>query len=727
MIFDVKTDFTPDELAEMDDKRIQSLADAGINEEDVLGKAREDIGMWNNYFNENITRGKDDMNFCLRDQWTAVERSEFNRLFKPAFTFNKIYPETKKIVGEQRKNKPDLLVRSLNGRASQDEINIRADIVRTISYRSQNDLVYQTAFRSALLMGYGAIHIDIDYESPDSFFKDVFFHIVPDVTRCAWDPISKKPHKGDGNFCSLNYPLSKEEFAAQWPYIDNPVSYADARTLLDFQWETRDTILVCDFWQKEWYSTLIYKLSNGMTVTPQEWEEMQQVFKMQKEIGKDTRVVGDLIEAQLPRIIDERKTKKYKIRHYRLIKDRILEWQDWPSKYLPIVFVDGDSQYIEGMQYTKSYVHEAKDAQKFLNYTGSEIAAEVKNRRREQWIGTPDNIIGQEQLWRNPELQNGILIARPDPKTGQLPMKLNAWEISAGLLQQYQRATMDIREIMGMAEADNTGSRDISGSAKRERKMDVSMSSYVYFDNLNQAIEQCGRIVLDLLPVIAGDDERNMTINRKDGNTQVITLNEKQEDGSILNKLEAGEFDVEIDTGPSFAVQKEVALEMFAQTLQAFPQAFPLIADLWASNLDLQFMPQIKERFKTLVPPEILAKESGQPPQPKPPSPQDQAMQMQTQLAQAELQLKQQQVQERGAKLQLEQQQHELDKAKLAIDAQKMMADIQMSKSTDELQKAKLLVELKRIMSDVEGSHADRELNANKIALDHYAKMNKGV
>ena len=33
----------------------------------------------------------------------------------------------------------------------------------------------------------------------------------------------------------------------------------------------------------------------------------------------------------------------------------------------------------------KSFIHEARDAQKFINYVGSEVAAEIKNRRREQW------------------------------------------------------------------------------------------------------------------------------------------------------------------------------------------------------------------------------------------------------------------------------------------------------------------------------------------------------
>ena len=135
------------DINEMEERRIDSLNEAGINEQEVLSNANKHFNIWNSYFNENIVRGKDDMNFVLRDQWTAVERSEFTRLFKPAMTFNKLYDATKKISGEKRKNKPDIILRSLTGKATQEQINMRADIFRTISYQSQNDLVYQTAFR----------------------------------------------------------------------------------------------------------------------------------------------------------------------------------------------------------------------------------------------------------------------------------------------------------------------------------------------------------------------------------------------------------------------------------------------------------------------------------------------------------------------------------------------------------------------------------------------------
>ena len=680
-----------EEINEMDEKRLEQLAEWDIDEEYVLRKARENLNIWQNYFNENITRGKDDQNFCLRDQWTAIERSEFTRLFKPAMTFNKLYDAVKKISGEQRKNKPDLIVRSLTGKATQEQIDLRADLVRTISYQSQNDLVYQSAFKSALLMGFGAFQIDVDYESPKSFNQIIKFNLIPDPTHTSFDPSAYKPHKGDGNFCSRNHIFSKEEFAATYPYIKNPVSYSDPRTLLDFQWETRDTIVVCDYYVKEWYPTIIYKLSNDETVTADEWDAMQPAIKMKKKLAAQSQVVGNIILDEIPEIVRKRQSQDYKIMHYRLIQNQIIEFTEWPSKYLPIIFVDGDSSFVEGKQYTKSFIHEARDAQKFVNYVGSEIAAEIKNRRREQWIGTPDNIIGQEQMWRNPELQMGILMAKPDPKTGQMPVKMQAWDLSPALMANMQRGGQDIKEILGFSETEALEGRDISGKARRERKLEGSMSAYVFFDNLNQALEQGGRVVLDLLPAVMGVDERHVVISKKDGKTKSMVLNQKMEDGTIKNEMSGGAYDIEIDSGPSFAVQKDVALEFLQQTLAANPQAFPLVADIWAKNLDVESGDQLVERFKTLVPKEILAKEDGTPPPPPQPNPQAQMMQM-------EMQEKMQKIQNEVKKTEIAQQQLDLDKQRMMME----MKEVQMRMQQDE---------------------RDHELDLKKIELEHRTKL----
>lgn len=695
-----------EDINEQNEKLQAELAEAGIDESEVLEKAREDLVLWDGYFNENIVRGKDDMDFVLRDQWSAVERSEFNRLFKPAMQFNKLYDVTKKVIGEQRKNKPDLIVRSLTGKSTQEQINLRADLVRTISYQSQNDLVYQTAFKQALMMGFGAFEITLDYENPRSFNQVIRYELIPDVTRTSFDPTALKPHKGDGNFCSRQYVYTKEEFYATYPWVMNPVSYSDPRSLLDFQWETRDTIVVCKYTRKEWYPVKILMLSNGMVMTEDEWEEFQENFEMHKSLAQDAQVVNKMILNEIPKVKAERMTKDYFIRQYMMTQNQIIKYVDWPSKYLPLIFVDGDSNFIRGQQYTRSFIHEAKDAQKFVNYVGSEIAAEIKNRRREQWIGTPDNIIGNEQMWRNPELQSGILIAKPDPKTGQLPQKMPPWELSQSLLLQFQRGNQDIREIVGFSETEALQGRDISGKARRERKMEGSMSAYVFFDNLNQAIEQGGRVVLDLLPVIAGEDERHMVISKADGRTDSVVLNKETKDGKI-NTLEGGDYDVEIDTGPSFAVQKDIALEFFQQTIAANPQTFPLIADLWAKNLDVQFMPQIAERFKTMVPPQILAKEEGKQLPPQPPSPQEQMMKAEMMAKQQEMAMNEQKMKleeqallERAEELKIRKEKHMLDQAEMILKAQEMQEKSGLEKQKIRIEHGKLGLQLDKADKD---------------------------
>ncbi len=717
-----KDQISETDLEEMRERRVAEMQEAGIDEEHVLVRAHKQLNSWMSYFGENITQGKADLEFVTRNQWTAQERSEFTRLQKMPMTFNKLYDTTKKILGEQRKNKPDLIVRSLNGKCDQEQLNLRTDLLRTIAYQSQNDLVYQTAFKSALMFGFGAFQIGVDYESPTSFNKVIKYEMIPDATRCSWDPKAILPHKGDGDFCARTYTMGREEFFATYPYIDNPVSFVDPYMLVDYQWQTRDTICIGEEYVKEWYPVSMIHLSNGMSVTEEEWDEAQRKFQEQQDIV-DGSIVSRIIQNGIPTVVGKRQTQNYRIMQYRMLKDQIIDFSRFPCRHLPIPFVDGDSYYNEGKQYTKSFVHEAKDAQRCLNYFNSEIAAEIKNRRREQWIGTPENITGYEQIWRNPEVQVGMLPARPDPKTGAMPMKQQPWDVSQAIMNNAQRAGQDIREILGFSEQEVVGSRDMSGVARRERKMEGGLAAYIYFDNLNQAIAQGGRVVNDLLPYIVGKDERYMTVSKPDGKTSSVIFNHEQKDGNVKNVLDEGDFDVEIDTGPSFSVQKETALEMFQQVIQANPDVFPLIADLWAKNMDIQFMPQIVERFKTLVPPAVLAKEDGKPIPPPKPNPQEMMAQQEMAMNQQKMQHAQAELAMKSQQLQMDAQQHALDEMKLKNDAIEMLGKLQNDHDKHNVEKARLIIDLKKIASGDHHDQQSREIDIHKAHLDHHIKL----
>lgn len=641
---------------------------------DICAEATKRIGEWEGWFSENTTRAREDKEFVYRDQWTSVDRQQFTKLHKPALTFNKVYDTVRKIVGEQRKNTPSLKVRSINGKASQEALDLRSDIIRSMAYNSKADEAFQTAFSCALVGGFGAVLVTTDYESPYSFNQVPKVNKMQFPERCFWDPRCSEVDKSDGDYCGYLTPMTRESFEAAYPDCKYPDSFSH-NMLMDFYWSAKDTIVVCDYYVKEYENTKLFLLDNGASVTEEEYKSYK---KRYMEIMKlNPFLLGGKSMAE---VVQERMTMLHKIRHYKLTESKILEETVWPSKYLPLVFQDGDSFWIDDKQFVCSFVRHVKDAQKFLNYVGSEVASQIKNTRREQWLVTPDNIAGNEQLWRLPEVQQGALIAKPDSMSGLMPQKQPPSEIPQTLLLHFQRASDDIKQILGFYDA-NLGApgNEESGVAIQNRQLNGASGSTVFFDNAERACEQVGRIVLDLLPSIV-DNEREISIEDKNGKSKSISVNKKMPNGEIQNSLEGDNYDIEVVVGPSFAVQKQQAMQMLISLLQIPPgPILPLVIDIIAKNMDMDSAPQLADRLRSLVPPEILAKENGQPPPPPKPDPQAQMMQMQQQLAMKDMENKTREVDIKQQKLKQEQASIMLD----AMELEQKARDSAMKNDTE--------------------------------------------
>lgn len=715
------TPLPQDEIDAIEQRRVEELEESGIDEQAVISGIHKFMGAWTAYFQENNTAGKDDLEFLYRDQWTSLERSEFQRVFKPCLVINKLYDPFRKIIGEQRKNTPDIKIRSLTGKASQESINLHTDMLKRIAYSSRTKVIYQQCFQSSMSFSYGAFLVKTQYESSDSFFQEIVYEWQQQPESCFWDPRATECHKGDGNYCGFNRHMTVEEYESRWPNIPNPKSFADAGNMVVNEWYSADTVTICDYWVKEWYTKILYYLDNGETVTKEEYEELEALHKKTtKHVGSMNEEIADkLIEGMLPplpEVLQERVTDDYIIMHYRCTADKILEFTEWPSRFLPLVFVDGDSYYEEGQQFTRTFIKQSKDAQRQLNYIACEIAAQIKNGSRAQWLATPDNVKGKEWMWVNPEVQQGALIADPDQKTGEMPVRQQASEVPQSLFIQYQRATSDIKETLGYYDANvAANANDISGVAIDNRSIQGAGSTAVFFDNLNRAVEQGARISLDLLPTIY-DTERTLTLTRGNGEQYTITINQDMGNGQVQNQIQGNEFDLELDAGPSFAVQEKQAMEMLLAFAQTNPQVFPLVADLIAKNMDLPFAQQLAERFKTVVPPAVLAKEQGLPPPPAPPNPQEMVMQKQMQLADAKLQDQKQELQLSQQRLDLERQQGKLKQAQLMLDMQELQHKMRESaaRDTTENHKAELSfsADMARIIAQLQKETSVKETNS---------------
>lgn len=657
------------------------------NEGDMIEHARDCSRMWEGYFAQNNITGQDLAEFLVRSQWTPVEQSEFDRTKKPALTFNFLYDSIRKIIGDQRQNTPDLVIRSRNGIATQKDIDLHTDIIHSIAYNSRTDIVYQMGFAQALVFGYGCFQITTDYENSKTFNQVIKFRNPLSPFRVFFDPSAQEPTKFDSEYNGEYIIITKKEYRARFPHDDNPSSFPfpSYEGLFINQ---KDNICLCSFERKEYYPVTLYELSTGESITEEEWKKLEKHYKKAiPDWSAHLREQGLPQNTPIPTLPDVERTRQtydYKIKQYLMTASKILDITEWPSKYPSRVFIDGDSFFLDGQQVTRPFIYYAKDAQKFVNYLGSEIAGQVKNLRREQWLGTPDNVEGDDirKMWLNPENQQGILLAKRD-RSGNLPQKIPPGELPETLLMNYQRGIDDIRKILGFYDvnlgADQTN--EVSGIAIKNRQLQGGASVYIYQDNLGRSIEQGGRICLDLLPIIY-DTERKLTVRTQDGKNKSITINKKlpvPPPDNMYNKIDTSDMDIEISVGPSFAIQKTQAIELFIKLLNVDPQSpvFPLVIDLIAKNLDLQNMPQLVERLETLVPPPILAKEKGLPPPPPPPQPPPDPMMMA-------------QIQNMQQEMQIKQEKNQIEKMKVLATLQglQQQAAAMQSKSQAEVEKA---------------------------------------
>jgi len=545
----------------------------------------------------------------------------------------------------------------------------------------------------------------------------------------------------------------------------------------DFVWADDDGITVLHHFQRTMTSDTLYKLSNGQVVDQAELDEiieqskervqkqqMQQLDELASMIQNEMTPQGGVdefgvaqdmsqesmqdmlpveteneydmpedegmltdesvdidddfltlyVDKEAVRIEDKREIKRSKITHTKCAGYYVLDEAEFPSEDLPVIFLDHDSWYDkDGKQVCRSFVEDAKDAQIYRNYLGTQAAYILKNSRWDQWIGSKKNVASNDtqKIWKNPQNMQGMLVYDESPN-GNKPEQIRAAELPASLISQYQRATDDIYTTTGLypSRLGDQGN-EVSGKAIDARTQQGSYATYLTFSAINNAIAAGGKILNQMIPRVY-DAERIMTLMTPDKGRQTITVNTYDEYGAkIENDLRKGEFQVKLLPGPSWEGQKQQALDSLTMIVQANPSLFPMFADLIAENLPLPNTIEIKNRLKTLVPKEVLqAGESGEMPEKAhQPSAQDQAAAAAAEAKREEIQIKKQEL---AFKMQDEQSKNEIKK--MEMEYQRLEAAEKL-----EVEKLKYLAETDRTQSDNAIAHAD---NITKILTSGLTK-----
>lgn len=687
-------------------------------------KVRDRIKKWDDDWRFNKDQYHEFVSFVMGSQWTEDESKLFIDYKKLPLAFNKLAPLINHLLGEQRMNTPNLQVVPDEG-VSAETAQVREALIKDISLNSNAKIVYQEAFQQAAIGGFGAYMIDTEYENEKSFDLVIVLRSIKDPTWCYWDLSAKSPCKTDGMYAGFRTRMSRRQFAALYgDDIECQIgsdSNFDEGSATGWIFSSDNEITIIEDYEREYDTQMLYQLSNGKIVDEKQYKDLERVEIDGKKYFMD--------EGELVTVFHSRETHKYTIKHRKIAGEFLLEETDFPSEQLPVIFVDQNS-YIDksGKQICRPFVKDARDAQRYINYLGTQSAYLMRVSRYDQFLISKANVRSPdtEAIWRDPATAQGGLVYDNAPD-GSVPIQLRPPELSASLITQYQRALADIEQCTGMYSTQmGEDGNEVSGTAIDARTKRGNKNTYVPFDSLNRAIACGGSIIDEMIPRVY-DSERKMMLNMPDSGMTKVTLNKQVDDygSQIENDMKSGNYKVRLLPGASFEGQKQENLQSIQTVLQSDPSLFRLLADLYVDNLPMANNIEMRNRLRTIVPPEIVeAGKTGKPIQQQPQQPPPEVMmkmqelQMKHQQMQAEIQLKMKEIEIKEKELQLKgiQTGHDISTGMNELEAQKLEQAAKLRE-----QEMRYQAEMHRTNMDAYMSHTD---NLVKL-LTHHPKKDK--
>jgi hypothetical protein len=575
----------------------------------------------------NIALAIEDLEFRVGEQWPSGVKAERERDYRPALTVNKIPTYVRQITGSIRVARPSIRVVAVDSRGDPDTAETLAGLIRYIENRSDAQHAYTTAADSQVAAGIGHWRVLTEYADDSTFNQEIRIATVADGVGVVWDPDSVYANKEDARFCFVPVDLSHDEFKERYPDApidDFTITFEGHPTGLD-EWYGDDLVRVAEYWERRPEKRTLAMLPDGaiddITEQPERLAEL--------------KAAGARIEERESHCV------------YRSVISSchlLEEPKKWPGRLIPIVPVIGEEVFCGRRTVRHGIVRYLKDPQRAYNYFRSAETEAVALQPKAPWLVTEKNIEDNEDMWLQANQRNyPYLLYKADQKNGNaVPQRIGSRMDTSGMVEGLQISRDEMKEVTGIFDAAmGQRSNETSGKAILARQQEADIGSYVYVQNFNRAIKHTGRILLDLIPHIY-DAERTIRITGEDGKVDLVDINQQLAIDTVLNDVTVAAYDVQLDSGPSFATKREEAREGMMTFLQQAPSAAPVVIDLIAEAQDWPNAQKFSKRLKTLLPPTIQAEEaeeSGEaPPPPLPPSPEQQAQQMEMQFEQAKMQ-----------------------------------------------------------------------------------------
>lgn len=592
------------------------MVEPGKQYQNKLEGFKKNVELSHNYFKHNFESYHESRDFVFRTGIDAETNAKLDLLNKPKIEFNVLEAYLSRLRGEFAKQKPSIVVSSGDEMPVNDKLiqAVQGHMLAILSEANNNQFEYDV-YSDLLGGGFSVIKVWTEYANSMSFHQDIKLGRVYEPTMCGFDPMARLPHKGDGRYCYELFPKSKEEFKKEYPNIDvSKLKFNGA--LGDFNWcyktdKKEDVLLVCDYYEKVKKSVKIVLLSNGKTITDDNYKDYLKQW------------IDNGHFEQPASIIDERTTEIQTICRYRIIANKVIEYKETKFNEFPLIFVDGNSVLLKKaagemlQQFTRPYFYHAKGTQRLKNACGQTLGNEIENltqvKLKVAFESLPENP-DYRKAYTNPQqaqimIYNAFLKGNPGMALPP-PIEAPRQPIPPEIMNTFMACDQTIQNILGSYDASlGVNDNQLSGIAIIEAATQSNAAAMPYVVGFLQGLNQAAQVIVDQMPK-CHKLERSISVVDKDGKRDYIKINKKMFDGapdpeSIQFDYSSNSLMVKVEAGTNFAIQKSRSLQQMgvmmgaSQTYSKFINSKGL--KVLVQNMEVHARDQLEEKAEEFM------------------------------------------------------------------------------------------------------------------------------
>lgn len=580
------------------------------DKKDIVIEAKKRFQKAMDFYADTRKQGIADTKFVMGDsdngwQWPEEVRNSRVAEKKVMLTVNMTAQHCNQIINNIRMNRPAVKVSPADDNADKKTAEILGGVIRQIHASSGADEAHDTAAEHSVYGGEGYWRVITEYESPKSFNQVIKVIAVPNPNNVLIDPDAKKADKSDAKWGMIFDDLPLETVKRE--YKVDPESFGD----IDNEWVNEDTVKIAEYFYCVDEEKTLVLLADGRAVFEDEVQPGDMVA-----VGADGKP----------------KTRTSSVPSWKWCKligghDVPVDEREWLGKYLPIISVVGKELNVNGEIIRKGIVRDLKDPARMVNYAYSETVQTLALQNKVPYIIASEAIEGHEDKWGSANIDNKAYLpfnayddgGNPLPAPSRQPPAV----MPAAQVQLLQLSTEQMRAASGQQNA-NFGikSEASSGVGIQRLKAQGEIATFHFPDNLSRSLRYEALVLIDLVQKYY-DSKRIVRILGLDGKQEQAILDPEMQGpyaentaGEEIERIfnpAVGEYDVVIDTGPSFQTQRQEAAAHLNELASKNPQLMSIAGDLIMQAHDFPMADKLAERLAKTLPAELRDEKGNQP------------------------------------------------------------------------------------------------------------------